>query len=114
VFTIPTKASRNAADTQAAVNFIAWGSTKGAVTWAESGQIPSYVPALTSSAFSALPHRADYAKAAATAVLPPQDVHFGSMKDSLIKNLDLVWNSQATSAVAIQNILDEIASAIKN
>jgi multiple sugar transport system substrate-binding protein len=114
VFVIPAKQSRSAADTQAAVNFIAWAATSGAATWAESGQIPSNLPVLKSGAFTALPHRADYAKAAATAILPSQNVHFGSFKDSMIKNLDLVWNNQGTSAQAAQNIIDEIASAIKN
>ncbi|MDR1046471.1 MAG: ABC transporter substrate-binding protein [Treponema sp.] len=113
VFTIPAKQSRNAADTQAAVNFINWAANKGAPTWAESGQIPSNIPVLSSPAFTALPRRADYARAAATAVLPSKDVHFGSFKDSLIKNLDLVWNNQATSAQAAQNIIDEFNSAIK-
>ncbi|MDR1419022.1 MAG: ABC transporter substrate-binding protein [Treponema sp.] len=114
VFTIPAKQSRSAADTQAAVNFINWAATSGAATWAESGQIPSNLPVLQSSAFTALPYRSDYARAASTAVLPSKNVHFGSFKDSMIKNLDLVWNNQATSSVAAQNIFDEIQSAINN
>jgi multiple sugar transport system substrate-binding protein len=114
VFTLPVKSTRSAADTQAVVDFINWASTKGAATWAESGQIPSNLPVLQSSAFTSLPRRADDAKAAATAVLPPQNIHFGSFKDSMIKNLDLVWNNQATSSVAAQNIFDEIQSAIRN
>jgi multiple sugar transport system substrate-binding protein len=114
VFIIPAKQSRSAADTQAAVNFIHWGATSGGPTWAESGQIPSNIPVQKSPAFTALPHRADYAQAASTAVLPSKNVHFGSFKDSMIKNLDLVWNGQAPSSQAAQNIFDEIQSAIKN
>ncbi|MDR1949151.1 MAG: ABC transporter substrate-binding protein [Spirochaetaceae bacterium] len=114
VFTIPAKQSRNAANTQAAVNFISWAATKGAATWAESGQIPSNIPVQSSPAFTALPRRGDYAKAAATAVLPSKDAHFGSLKDAMIKNLDLVWNNQASSTQAAQNIIDEFSSAIKN
>jgi multiple sugar transport system substrate-binding protein len=114
VFTIPAKQSRSAADTQAAVNFINWAATSGAATWAESGQIPSNLPVLQSPAFTALAHRSDYARAASTAVLPSKNVHFGSFKDSMIKNLDLVWNNQASSSTAAQNIFDEIQSAINN
>ena len=114
VFIIPTKQSRNAANTQAAVNFINWAVTSGATTWAESGKIPSNVPVQKSAAFTALPYRPDYARAASTAVLPSKNVNFGSFKDSMIKNLDLVWNNQATSAQAIQNIADGIAAAIRN
>ena len=114
VFIIPAKQSRNAENTQAAVSFINWAATSGAATWAESGQIPSNVPVQKSAAFTALPYRPDYARAASTAVLPSKNVHFGSFKDSMIKNLDLVWNNQASSAQAVQNIADEIAAAIRN
>lgn len=114
VFVIPAKQSRSAADTQAAVNFAYWGGSKGAPTWAQSGQIPSYVPVLTSPAFTSLPYRADYAKAASTAVLPSQNVHFGQFKDSMIRNLDLIWTDQSASAGAIDAIYNEIANALKN
>jgi multiple sugar transport system substrate-binding protein len=114
VFVIPTKQSRNEANTQAAVDFTAWAVTKGGPTWAESGQIPSNLPVQTSPAFTALPYRADYARAASTAVLPSKDVHFGAMKDAIITNLDLVWIGQTSSADAVANIYDAIASALKN
>jgi len=114
VFVIPTKQSRSASDTQAAVDFAYWAGTKGAPIWAQSGQIPSYIPVLTSSDFTSLPYRPDYAKAASTAVLPSQHVNFGKMKDSMIRNLDLIWTDQASSSTAIDTIYNEIASAIKN
>jgi multiple sugar transport system substrate-binding protein len=114
VYTIPVKRSRSEADTQAAVNFTHWAVTQGGATWAESGQIPSNIPVQSSPAFTALPYRASYARAASTAVLPSKNVHFGAFKDSMIRNLDLVWVNQATPAAAVQNIYDEIAAAIKN
>ena len=114
VFVIPTKQSRNASDTQAAVNFTAWAGTRGAPIWAQSGQIPSYVPALSSPDFTSLPYRADYASAASKAVLPPQHVNFGRMKDSMIRNLDLIWTDQASSSAAIDTIYNEITSAVRN
>jgi multiple sugar transport system substrate-binding protein len=114
VFVIPTKQARNANDTQASVAFAYWAGTTGAPTWAQSGQIPSYNPVLTSPAFTALPYRADYAKAASTAVLPSQHVKFGAMKDAIIRNLDTIWTGQATTAAAIDKALSDLASAIKN
>jgi multiple sugar transport system substrate-binding protein len=114
VFVIPTKQARNAADTQLAVNFAGWAVSKGGATWAQSGQIPSNIPVQSSAAFTALPYRAGYAKAASTAVLPSKNVHFGQFKDSMIRNLDMVWGGQTTSAAAIKSISDEIASAIRN
>jgi multiple sugar transport system substrate-binding protein len=114
VFVIPTKQARNAADTQSAVNFTAWAVTKGGATWAQSGQIPSNIPVQSSPAFTALPYRADYSRAATTAVLPSKNVHFGAFKDAMIRNLDMVWGGQSTSAAAIKSIADEIAQAIKN
>lgn len=113
VFVIPTKQSRNANDTQAAVNFAYWAGTQGAATWAQSGQIPSYIPALTSPAFTSLPYRADYSRAAATAVMPPQHVNFGRMKDSIIRNLDLIWTDQSNSSAAIDTILSDLNSAVR-
>jgi multiple sugar transport system substrate-binding protein len=114
VYTIPAKRSRSDADTQAAVNFTYWAVTQGGAVWAESGQIPSNIPVQSSPAFTALPYRTGYARAASTAVLPSKNVYFGSFKDSMIKNLDLVWVNQATAAAAAQSIYEEIASAIRN
>ncbi|MCL2472258.1 MAG: ABC transporter substrate-binding protein [Treponema sp.] len=113
LFVIPAKQSRNAADTQAAVNFAYWAGTKGAPTWAQTGQIPSYKPVLTSPDFTSLPSRTGYLKAASTAVLPPQSNNFGKMKDSMIRNLDLVWTNQTPSSTAIDTIYNDIASALK-
>jgi multiple sugar transport system substrate-binding protein len=113
VFTIPTKQSRNANDTQSSVNFAYWAGTKGAAIWAQSGQIPSYTPALTSSEFTSLPYRSNYASAAAKAVMPPQHVNFGRMKDAIIRNLDLIWTDQANSAAAVDAILSELNNAVR-
>jgi multiple sugar transport system substrate-binding protein len=113
VFTIPTKQARNAANTQAAVDFTFWAASKGGATWAQSGQIPSHIPVQSSSAFTALPYRSGYSRAASTAVLPSKNVNFGAIKDSIIQNLNTFWANQTTSSVAIQNIISEMDSIIK-
>jgi multiple sugar transport system substrate-binding protein len=113
VFTIPVKQSRNAANTQAAVDFTFWAASKGGATWAQSGQIPSHIPVQSSPAFTALPYRSGYARAASTAVLPSKNVNFGAIKDSIIQNLNTIWTDQKTSASAIQTIISEMNAIIK-
>jgi multiple sugar transport system substrate-binding protein len=113
VFVIPTKQSRNAANTQAAVDFTFWAVTKGGAVWAQSGQIPSNIPVQSSADFVALPYRSGYAKAASTAVLPSRNVNFGAFKDSIIQNLNTIWTDQATSTAAIKTILSEMQAAIR-
>jgi multiple sugar transport system substrate-binding protein len=113
VFVIPTKQARNAANTQAAVDFTFWAATKGGATWAQSGQIPSHIPVQSSPAFTALPYRSGYARAAGTAVLPSKNVNFGAIKDAIIRNLDTVWIDQATPSAAVQTLLSEMRSIIK-
>ncbi|MDR0377128.1 MAG: ABC transporter substrate-binding protein [Spirochaetaceae bacterium] len=113
VFTIPVKQARNAANTQAAVDFAFWAASKGGPIWAQSGQIPSHIPVQSSQAFMVLPYRSGYAKAAGTAVLPSKNVNFGAIKDAIIQNLNTVWSNQTTSAAAIQNLLSEMNAIIK-
>jgi multiple sugar transport system substrate-binding protein len=113
VFVIPTKQARNAANTQAAVDFTFWAASKGGATWAQSGQIPSHTPVQSSAAFTALPYRAGYSRAASTAVLPSKNVNFGAIKDSIIQNLNTLWADQASSASAIQNIISEMNAILK-
>ncbi|MDR0759771.1 MAG: ABC transporter substrate-binding protein [Treponema sp.] len=113
VFTIPTKQARNAANTQAAVDFAFWAASKGGATWAQSGQIPSHIPVQSSPAFTALPYRSGYARAASTAVLPSKNVNFGAIKDAIIQNLNTLWADQATSTVAVQNIISEMNAIIR-
>jgi multiple sugar transport system substrate-binding protein len=113
VFTIPAKQSRNAANTQAAVNFAFWAASKGGATWAQSGQIPSHIPVQSSPAFTALPYRSGYSRAASTAVLPSKNVIFGAIKDAIIQNLNTIWADQKTSTQAIQDIISEMNAIIK-
>jgi multiple sugar transport system substrate-binding protein len=113
VFTIPAKQARNAANTQAAVDFTFWAASKGGPTWAQSGQIPSHIPVQSSPAFTALPYRPGYSRAASTAVLPSKNVNFGAIKDAIIQNLNTLWANQTTSATAIQNIISEMNAILK-
>ncbi|MDR2629391.1 MAG: extracellular solute-binding protein [Spirochaetaceae bacterium] len=113
VFTIPAKQARSSADTQAAVDFTFWAASKGGATWAQSGQIPSHVPVQSSAAFTALPYRSGYARAASTAVLPSKNVNFGAIKDTLIQNLNGVWQGQTASQAAVENILSEMNAIIR-
>jgi multiple sugar transport system substrate-binding protein len=113
VFVIPTKQARNAANTQAAVDFAFWAASKGGATWAQSGQIPSHIPVQSSPAFTALPYRSGYSRAASTAVLPSKNVNFGAIKDAIIQNLNTVWTNQTTSTTAVQNIISEMNAILK-
>lgn len=107
---IPTKKSRSEADTQAAADFINYVSTKGSLTWAGSGQIPSDMDVQESKAYKDMPYRSGYVEAAKTAVLPSKNAHFYAMKDAMIKNLDTVWAGQSSSKNAVDNIYSEIQS----
>lgn len=107
---IPTKKSRSEEDTQAAVDFINYVSSKGALTWAGSGQIPSDLTIQASKEYKAMPYRSSYAEAAKTAVLPSKNAHFYSMKDAMIKNLDTIWTNQVTPENAINSMYSEIES----
>jgi multiple sugar transport system substrate-binding protein len=113
VFTLPAKQSRNAADTQAAIDFAFWAASKGGATWAQSGQIPSHIPVQSSPAFTALPYRAGYARAASTAVLPSKNVNFGALRDAIMQNLNTIWTDQKTSTQAVQDIISEMNEIIK-
>lgn len=113
VFTIPTKQARNAANTQAAVDFAFWAASKGGATWAQSGQIPSHIPVQSSPAFTALPYRSGYSRAASTAVLPSKNVNFGALRDAIMQNLNTIWTDQKTSTEAVQSILSEMNEIIK-
>ena len=110
VLIIPTKESRSAEDTQAAVDFINYVSSKGALTWAGSGQIPASSTVTTSQDFLSLPYRASYLHEKDVAVLPAKNEHFYALKDTMIKNLDTIWSSQATSQAAIDNMFNEMGA----
>lgn len=109
---IPVKPSRSEEDTQAAVDFINFVSSKGATIWAGSGQIPSDLTVQNSQEYLDLAYRSSYKEAAATAVLPSKDPHFYSMKDAMIRNLDTIWTDQVTPEVGIDNLTEELEEAI--
>jgi len=113
VLTLPTKKSRSADDSQAAVNFMKYASTDGAVIWANSGQIPSNTAVTSSQAYKDLPFRSSYMKAKEVAVFPPQTEYFAAMKSTMIRNLDTIWTGQADSTKAITTMIDELGTDIK-
>ncbi len=111
-FVIPVKKSRSDADTEAAVHFINYVSSKAAAIWAKSGQIPSDLTVQKSSEYLAMPYRSDYMEAASTAVLPSKNPNFYSMKDAMIRNLDTIWANQVSIEKGIDNLLLELEEAI--
>jgi multiple sugar transport system substrate-binding protein len=107
---IPTNKDRSDEDTQAAVDFINYVASKGGVTWAGSGQIPANSEVTADPEYLALPYRASYMHEKDVAVLPSKNEHFYALKDTMIKNLDTIWNDQTDTATAIGNMCDEMES----
>ena len=111
---IPNKKSRSEEDTQAAVDFINYVSSKGALIWAGSGQIPSNMSVQESKEYKDMPYRSGYVSEAKTAVLPSKNPHFYAMKDAMIKNLDTIWSDQKSSQDAIGNLNDALQSSLES
>jgi len=109
-FVLPTNKNRSDADSQAAVNFAAYASSTGGLTWAGSGQIPINSTVNTSSDYQNMPFRASYMKAKDSAVFPPQSEYFGALKATMIQNLDTIWSGQVDSTTAINNMVDQMTS----
>lgn len=110
---IPFSKSRTEEETQQAVNFISYVSSKGGLTWSESGQIPSNNQVLSSAEYKALPYRSYYAAAAGDAVYPSKHESFYTIKDLLIKNLDNVWSGAASAEDVVTSIQEELEMAIQ-
>ena len=111
-FIIPVKKGRSDADTEAAVHFINYVSSKAAAHWAKSGQIPSDLTVQQSDEYLAMPYRSDYMEAASTAVLPSKNPNFYSMKEAMIRNLDTIWANQVSVEKGIENLALELEEAI--
>ncbi len=111
-FIIPAKKDRSDADTEAAVHFINYVSSKAAAHWAMSGQIPSNLTVQQSEEYLAMPYRSDYMEAASTAVLPSKNSNFYSMKEAMIRNLDTIWSNQVSIEQGIENMALELEEAI--
>lgn len=108
VLIIPTKKDRTPEETQAAVDFINYVASKGATTWAKSGQIPANSTVTEDPAFLKLPFRSNYISAKETAVLPPKSEYFGALKSVMIENLDGIWAGQTDEKSAIDNMFSEM------
>ncbi|MDR1445442.1 MAG: extracellular solute-binding protein [Treponema sp.] len=110
---IPVKRNRSEADTQAAVDFLVYASTRGSSTWAESGQIPANQQTRTSPAFLNLPFRKDYAKAASAVAFLPKDRHSAYFDRTASSALDLIWTGQVTPEQGIENLYTDISDLIR-
>lgn len=108
--TLPTKKSRSEEDSQASVDFLGYVPSKGGITWASSGQIPSNSTVTADPAYAALEFRSNYTEAKDDAILPPQTESFAALKDTMIKNLNTIWSGQAEPQAAIDNMFDEMES----
>ncbi|WMJ85987.1 ABC transporter substrate-binding protein [Anaerocolumna sp. MB42-C2] len=110
---IPFNKNRTEEETKAAVEFINYVSSKGAATWAKSGQIPANKSVLESQEYLSLDYRSGYKSALETAVLPSKNPNFYSMKDAMITNLNTVWTGQTDTAAAIDSMYGELESNLK-
>lgn len=105
---IPVNKNRTEEETQAAVDFINFVSSKAAATWSLSGQIPSNVQVQNSQEYMDLPYRSDYKLAASTAVLPPQSEYYNALNVVIISHLDKYLSDQVTAEEAINNMIEEM------
>lgn len=112
VLIIPKNPDRTDEETQAAVDFINYVSSTGALTWAGSGQIPANSTVTDSAEYKALPFRSSYMHEKDVAVLPSKNENFYGLKDAMIRNLDTIWNDQADSTTAIDTMSDEMSSEL--
>jgi multiple sugar transport system substrate-binding protein len=112
-FILPYNKNRSEEETKAAVEFIYYVSTKGAATWAQSGQIPSNTNVLDSQEYLSMNYRSDYKGALDTAVLPSKNANFYSLKDSMITNLNTIWTGQVDAAKAIDSLYGELETNLK-
>ncbi|QHQ59845.1 extracellular solute-binding protein [Anaerocolumna sedimenticola] len=107
---IPFNKDRTEEETKAAVEFINYVSSKGAATWAKSGQIPANKSVLESQEYLSLDYRSGYKSALETAILPSKNPNFYSMKDAMITNLNTIWTGQTDTAAAIDSLYGELES----
>lgn len=110
VLIIPKNPDRTPEETLAAVEFIHFVASTGGLTWAASGQIPANSTVTSDPAYAELPFRSSYMKAKDVAVLPSKSENFYALKDTMIKNLDTIWNDQTDSTTAIDNMFGEMES----
>ena len=76
-FVLPHQAHRNADDTKATIEYIAW-MLKHSVEWAAGGHIPAYQPVVTSQEYLDLKPQAEYRSVAPNVLYDPDAWFSGS------------------------------------
>ena len=109
---IPVQKNQDQAKVKAAVTFIEWMTAHGEM-WAKAGHIPTRKSVATKAEFKALPYRADYVAAAASALETPRtpawEEIYGTMSDMLE---DLVTHNKdvKSSLIAMETTVNKIIS----
>jgi multiple sugar transport system substrate-binding protein len=111
---LPVKKSRNAADTQAAVNFMYFASSVGGGIWAESGQIPANAMARTTKEYLSLPFAGNYGNIVGDIVFLPKIPAASNIYNVMTQNFDLVWNGSSRPGDTVDAVNRELQNLIDN
>ncbi|MDR2404539.1 MAG: extracellular solute-binding protein [Spirochaetaceae bacterium] len=111
---MPVRKSRNAADSQGAVDFMYWASSVGGIIWADSGQIPANAQVRSTPEYQALPFAKNYADIVDSIMFLPKTPGSNFIFNIMTQNLDLVWNGQNDPGVAVDGINKQLQDLIDN
>ncbi|MFA6506997.1 MAG: ABC transporter substrate-binding protein [Treponemataceae bacterium] len=104
---IPVQGEMNPKKLEAAMTFILWMTEHGEM-WAKAGHIPTRKSVTSKAEFTSLPHRKDYAAAAAAAVAPPRTPAW----DEIYTNLSDMLEASVAKNKDVKSALSEMETAV--
>ena len=108
-FVLPHQAHRNADDTKATIEYIAW-MLKHSVEWAAGGHIPAYQPVVTSQEYLDLKPQAEYRSVAPNVLYDP-DAWFSGSGAQLENESAAAFNGIATGQATPKAALAQFKAA---
>jgi multiple sugar transport system substrate-binding protein len=104
---IPVQKKMDQKKLEAAMTFILWMTEHGEM-WAKAGHIPTRKSVTAKSEFTSLPHRKDYAPAAAAAVAPPRTAAW----DEIYTNMSDMLEAAVAKKKDVKSALAEMEAAV--
>ncbi|MDQ0299294.1 multiple sugar transport system substrate-binding protein [Salibacterium salarium] len=109
---IPNQGSTTDEKATGAVEFMKYLHENEA-EWSQAGHIPANDEVVDSEEFNELPYRSDYAEVVEDVEQPSGTIYSNMSIDTIMRNLDEIWNGRETPEDGINNLEKELDDLVK-
>lgn len=92
----------------AALEFMEYVASEGALTWTQAGHIPVHLDTIESEEFQEIPYRSDYVEVADQVEFPPPSIYYRPAQTEMERAMDEILSGRVDPEQGIEDMIEEL------